>query len=156
MESHDEERIMFKNNAYGKTEGSYNVKNLATGLKRTEAAAVILLSIPGPKMIWQFGELGYDFELNNDRLGKKPIRWDYYEAPERKALYDVFAMMIDYHKNNPTFSTTDYSIDLKDNFKTVTLRGSSETITVMANFDVVSQTKNGVTLQPGEYKIEVR
>ena len=44
MESHDEERIMFKNNSYGKSYGDYNVKNLATGLKRTEAAAVILMS----------------------------------------------------------------------------------------------------------------
>jgi 1,4-alpha-glucan branching enzyme len=156
MESHDEERIMFKNNAYGKAIEGYDVRDLATGLKRTEAAAVILLSIPGPKMIWQFGELGYDFELNNDRLGKKPIRWDYYEAPERKALYDVFAKMIEYHKNNPTFSTTDYSIDLTGNFKTVTLRGSGETITVMANFDVVPQTKNDVTLQPGEYRLDFK
>ncbi|GHV25119.1 hypothetical protein FACS1894176_02880 [Bacteroidia bacterium] len=154
MESHDEERIMFKNKSYGKAESGYDVKNLATGLKRTEAAAVILFSIPGPKMIWQFGELGYDFELNNDRLGKKPIRWDYLNDSDRKSLHDVFAMMIDYHKNNSTFSTMDYSIDLTGNFKMVTLRGSNETITVMANFDVVPQTKNGVTLQPGEYKID--
>jgi glycosidase len=151
MESHDEERIMFKNTAYGKSEGTYNVKNLATGLDRTVAAAVILFAIPGPKMIWQFGELGYDFELNNDRLGRKPIRWDYYEMPERKALHDVFVMMIDLHKNNPTFSTTDYSIDLTGNFKTVTLRGVGDTVVVMANFDVVPVTKNGVTLQAGEY-----
>jgi glycosidase len=157
MESHDEERIMFKNIAYGKTVSGYNVKDLTTGLKRTEAAAVILLSIPGPKMIWQFGELGYDFPLEGngaDRLAKKPIHWEYYDDANRKALYDVYATMIDLHKNNPTFSTADYTIDLKDNFKTVTLRGSNETITVMANFDVVSQTKNGITLQPGEYIIQ--
>ncbi len=49
------------------------MKNLTTGLKRTEAAAVILLSLPGPKMIWQFGELGYDYELNNNRLAPKPV-----------------------------------------------------------------------------------
>ncbi|MDR0834380.1 MAG: hypothetical protein LBN93_09415 [Candidatus Symbiothrix sp.] len=53
-------------------------------------------------------------------------------------------------------STTDYTIDLAGNFKTVTLKGASKTVTVMANFDVVSQTKNGVTLQPGEYKIEIK
>jgi 1,4-alpha-glucan branching enzyme len=158
MESHDEERIMFKNEQWGKDDpaSGYDVRDLATGLKRTEAAAVILFSIPGPKMIWQFGELGYDFELNNDRLGKKPIRWDYYEVPERKALYDVFAKMIEFHKNNPTFSTSDYTIDLKDNFKTVTLRGSNETVVVMANFDVVPLTKNGITLQPGEYRLDFK
>ncbi|MDR1120165.1 MAG: alpha-amylase, partial [Dysgonamonadaceae bacterium] len=85
MESHDEERIMFKNTAYGKvdTQTGYDVTDLSTALKRTEAAAVMLLSVPGPKMIWQFGELGYDFPLEGngaDRLGKKPIRWNYYDV----------------------------------------------------------------------------
>jgi 1,4-alpha-glucan branching enzyme len=155
MESHDEERIMFKNTAYGKTVNGYDVKDRTIGLKRTEAAAVILLSVPGPKMIWQFGELGYDISIESGgRLGIKPAHWEYYDNPSRKALYDVYAKMIDLHKNNPTFSTADYSIDLKDNFKTVTLRGTNETIVVMANFDVAPLTKNGVTLQPGEYKIE--
>ncbi|MDR3366751.1 MAG: alpha-amylase, partial [Prevotellaceae bacterium] len=85
MESHDEERIMFKNTAYGKKDTTgYDVRNLATALKRTEAAAVIFFSLPGPKMIWQFGELGYDYPLEEkgaDRLEKKPIRWNYYEEP---------------------------------------------------------------------------
>jgi 1,4-alpha-glucan branching enzyme len=152
MESHDEERIMFKNNEYGKAVSEYDVKNLATGLKRTEAAAVILLSIPGPKMIWQFGELGYDFELDNDRLGKKPIRWDYYEDPNRKALYDVFAKMIELHKNNPVFSTTDYSIDLTSNFKYIVLKSSNETVVAMANFDVIPADKSVNFSQTGNWK----
>ena len=50
--------------------------------------AAFLLTIPGPKMIWQFGELGYDYSINtctngtvnnNCRLDEKPIRWDYHE-----------------------------------------------------------------------------
>ncbi|MDR3217440.1 MAG: alpha-amylase [Dysgonamonadaceae bacterium] len=155
MESHDEERIMFKNVAFGKTASGYDVKNLATGLKRTEAAAVILFSIPGPKMIWQFGELGYDFPLEGngaDRLGKKPIRWDYYEDANRKALYDVYAKMIDLRNNKAVFSTADYTIDLTANFKYIVLKSSGETVVAMANFDVIPVSKIVNFSQAGKWK----
>jgi 1,4-alpha-glucan branching enzyme len=179
MESHDEERIMFKNKAYGKKSGEYDITDLATGLKRTEAATVILLSIPGPKMIWQFGELGYDVSIDyNGRLGKKPIRWDYYDEPNRKALHDVYAKMIELHTTNATFSTSDYTIDLTANFKYIVLKSSGETVVAMANFDVIPVNKNvnfsktgkwmdyftnseitlsnsieSITLDPGEYRL---
>lgn len=177
MESHDEERIMFKNNSYGEDANpSYNVKDLAVGLKRTEAAAVILMSLPGPKMIWQFGELGYDFELNNDRLAKKPIRWDYYAVSERKALYDVYSKINKLRTTDPIFSTSDYTTDLVDNFKQILLRSSAGYACAIANFDVesltatvnfgkvgtwtdyftgkklvVTDTNQSVELKPGEY-----
>lgn len=180
MESHDEERIMFKNNSYGKSYGDYNVKNLATGLKRTEAAAVILMSLPGPKMIWQFGELGYDEELNNDRLGEKPPHWEYYDVPARKNLYDVFAKMNKLRNTNTTFYTSDYTIDLANQYKQILLKSSTESICAIANFDVIELTqkvnfgKTGnwqdyftgnqlnvsdnsidITLQPGEYRLYI-
>ena len=66
MESHDEERLMVKNLAYGNSNGGYNVKDLSTALDRQEAASVIFYGIPGPKMLWQFGELGYDKSIRNN------------------------------------------------------------------------------------------
>jgi len=39
MESHDEERLMYKNLQFGNSSGTYNIKNLATALKREELAA---------------------------------------------------------------------------------------------------------------------
>ena len=180
MESHDEERIMFKNEQWGKTYGDYNVTNLKTGLQRTEAAAVILMSFPGPKMIWQFGELGYDEELNNDRLGKKPLHWEYYDVAERKALYDVFSKMNKIRNSNVTFSTDDYVADVKDQFKQIRLRSSDEYVCAIANFDVVELTQSvnfgkagqwedyfssskltltgttqDIKLQPGEYRLYI-
>jgi pullulanase/glycogen debranching enzyme len=38
LESHDEERLMYKNNTYGKSVTGYDVKNVATGLSRMQAA----------------------------------------------------------------------------------------------------------------------
>ena len=43
MESHDEERLMFKNLSFGNTFGSYSVKNLNTALERISLAASFFL-----------------------------------------------------------------------------------------------------------------
>lgn len=178
MESHDEERLMFKNKSYGKTEGSYDVKDLNTGLARTEAAAVMLLSFPGPKMIWQFGELGYDYELNNDRMAPKPVRWDYFNVPARKNLYSVFAAMNTLRNNHPAFSSNDYTIDVTGAFKQIGLKSAEGDACIIANFDVRPLTQNvtfsktgnwteyfsnnsfsftekiqSIELQPGEYRV---
>lgn len=194
MESHDEERIMFKNKQWGSTSASYDVKSLATGLDRTEAAAVILMSIPGPKMIWQFGEVGYDFSINSDgngnwqeayqdgryRTDKKPVRWDYFNEADRKALYDVYAAMNALRNTNTTFSTTDFTTDLVNQYKQILLRSGGNYVCVIANFDIVPQSasvnfgKAGVwteyftnttltttgntetiELQPGEYRLYI-
>lgn len=155
MESHDEERIMFKNTAYGNAAGSYNVKDLATALKRTEAAAVMLLAIPGPKMIWQLGELGYDFPLEGngaDRLAKKPVRWSYYDDPGRKALHDVYAQMLALRKSRPVFSTSNYAAELTGNFKYVALKSDGEAAVAMANFGVVPATGQVCFGQAGAWK----
>jgi len=153
MESHDEERLMFKNNEWGKEYNGYDVKNLATGLQRTAGAAVLFFSLPGPKMIWQFGELGYDVSIDfNGRLGKKPIHWDYYDVPERKALFDVYAKMGELRKNSNVFSDTAPAADLTNHFKTIVLKSGGEAILAMANFDVVEVTKNVDFTQAGSWR----
>ncbi|MDR2466911.1 MAG: alpha-amylase [Prevotellaceae bacterium] len=143
MESHDEERIMFKNKTWGNDsrKPDYNVQTLATALRRTEAAAVVFFSVPGPKMIWQFGEMGYDVSIDyGGRLGKKPILWEYLDEPERKALRDVFAAMTDLHVNDPLFSTASFAADLKSGFKSVVLTDGNRAAAAIANFDVNART----------------
>lgn len=142
FESHDEERLQFKNEAYGNSSGSYSVKTLATGLAREEMAAAFLFAAPGPKMLWQFGELGYDIEINyNGRLGEKPIHWDYLNNASRKHLHDVYAKMIKMKTKNAVFTTTNYKYDLANAVKTVQLNGTDGVnVEVVGNFDVVTQT----------------
>ncbi len=182
MESHDEERIMYKNEQYGKSVTGYDVKQIPVGLQRSKAAAVILFSLPGPKMIWQFGELGYDYKLGSSmedgRLEKKPVRWDYYDMAERKALHDVFSAMFNLRVSESIFTTSSYSVDLRNNFKYVSLNGNGKWVVSMANFDVAQVTKSvnfgkaaiwrdyftgntittnsateNITLSPGEYRL---
>ncbi len=92
MESHDEQWMMYKLRAFGNQAGDYSTRELATALDRRKLATVFFLTVPGAKMLWQFGEVGFGggpgecLEPNNDcptgtpgRVANKPIRWDYWQ-----------------------------------------------------------------------------
>lgn len=142
IESHDEERLQYKNGQYGNHSGSYNVKDLATGLAREQAIAAFEFASPGPKMFWQFGELGYDVTIDyNGRTGSKPIYWNYLQDAGRLALHDVYAKLINMKKKNSVFTTTNFSYKLDGAVKTISLIGSGGIdVMVVGNFDVVSKT----------------
>jgi hypothetical protein len=156
MESHDEERMMYKNLQFGNSAGTYNVRDLNTALKRIEMCAGFFLAAPGPKMIWEFGELGYDFSINrcvdgtinnNCRLDNKPIRWDYKDVIQRKRLYDIFTSLNklrfhSWYKDVFIANNINLTRNLSGAFKSLTIRSANDTsiLCVIGNFDVVSQT----------------
>ena len=94
MESHDEQWLMYRTRRYGNASGAYNTRDLFTALDRQRLAAVFFLTVPGPRMLWQFGEVGYgggpgECLVEGDypgecasgvpgRVANKPIRWDYW------------------------------------------------------------------------------
>ena len=140
-ESHDQERSMYDNEQYGNSLGSYTVKDIPTALKREEAAIAILMGAPGPKMIWQFEELGYDISINyNGRLGDKPILWNYTTDVNRKHLYSVYSKMIKMKIKNPVFASTSFVYALTGPVKTISLKDASANVEIVANFDVASQS----------------
>lgn len=150
MESHDEERLMYRNLNEGASSGSYNVRNLATALDRQAAAAAVFFTVPGPKMIWQFGERGYDLSINfgGSNLANKPPRWEYMTEPDRLKLYDAYSKLIRLRLSNPSvFNNTTFSYDFFDNnglFKRFQIADPASTgmqVTVVANLDVVTQTR---------------
>jgi 1,4-alpha-glucan branching enzyme len=153
QESHDEERLMYKNIQYGNSSSSYNIKDLNTGLKRNEMATAFWAMIPGPKMLWQFGELGYDFSINTCtngtvdatggcRLSPKPIHWEYYQNANRLSLYNVYAQLIKLRttaKYANTFIAGNINPNLSGALKTLVITGDSISVVVVGNFDVVQQ-----------------
>jgi len=146
MESHDEERMMYRNIKGGNsTKPPYDIKDTTTALKRIELAANFFYTIPGPKMLWQFGELGYDYSINyptgtsESRLAPKPIRWDYYNQWRRRYLNNVCSALIGLKKSLPVFRTNDYTIDVVPAVKRIWLRHSLMDVTVLGNFDIVDQ-----------------
>jgi hypothetical protein len=110
-------------------------------------AAAFFLTLPGPKMIWQFGELGYDKSINlcedgsiNDacRLSPKPIRWDYYENDERRKLYDTYKALLRLRNSHPAFTSeeSDIHLDLEDATKRITISHPEMEAGIIGNFGV--------------------
>ena len=107
MESHDEERTAYKALKEG-VSGISGDSNLAARMKREALNAAFFLTVPGPKMLWQFEELGYDISIEqNGRTGKKPVHWDYLDDADRKALHDTYASLMKFRKENPRFFSSD-------------------------------------------------
>jgi 1,4-alpha-glucan branching enzyme len=118
MESHDEERLMYKNEQFGAIRGEYSVREQETALERMEAAGAFLFLVPGPKMLWQFGELGYDYSINyptdtdQSRTGEKPIRWDYLENESRVRLYKNWSALINLRMEASVFHDTRTNVQM--------------------------------------------
>jgi len=144
MESHDEERLMAKNFMYGASNANYSTKDTITAMERMALAATFFYTIPGPKMVWQFGERGFDYSINwpsgteNDRLTPKPPRWDYMNNYHRKYLYHVNAALINLKKNYDVFRTTDFTLDLVNATKSIVLKHSSMDVVVLGNFAITA------------------
>ena len=142
-ESHDEERLMFKNLTYGKVEDNYSTRNLTTALRRQELVTAFLYAIPGPRMLWQFGELGYDQSIDlNGRTGNKPILWNYFADANRKRLYNVTSNMIGLRTSQPLFRTTIYDdAELNAGYQRVFHLSSADlNVTIVGNFSTIGET----------------
>ncbi|MFH1213297.1 MAG: alpha-amylase family glycosyl hydrolase [Candidatus Neomarinimicrobiota bacterium] len=150
MESHDEERLMYKNLQWGNASGSYNIKNLQTALNRIKLNAAFFLTLPGPKMIWQFGELGYDISIENPcRICEKPLLWDYFQQADRLNLYKTYAALLKLRFENSIFTSPNTTpiMSLNSNIKMIAMSGSPNTI-IIGNFGVTS-IENATSFQHG-------
>lgn len=163
-ESHDEERTMYKNVTEGNTAG-HNARNLATALMRMQAMGAMHLLVPGPKMIWHFGELGnensiytctdgsvnteVDATSGNCKLSTKPQpQWinNWPQNTNRESLYSVWSKLNTLKINEPVFEGN-YSISPNaDNFKQrlyiwddAIPSSSLKNVVVLANFNVTDQ-----------------
>ncbi|MGN0190812.1 MAG: alpha-amylase family glycosyl hydrolase, partial [Candidatus Cryptobacteroides sp.] len=85
---------------------------LAVTMRRAGCAAAFFLTVPGPKMIWQFGELGYDISGGNGDTDSKPVKTDEFLANKyRKGLYDTYSGLLKFRKENPRFFDRDAVIE---------------------------------------------
>ncbi|MCZ4410638.1 alpha-amylase family glycosyl hydrolase [Cryomorphaceae bacterium 1068] len=146
-ESHDEERLMYENLENGNSfNPDHDPKDLETALARQEAIHAFNIPLLGPKMFWQFAELGYDFSINycNDELNdpscrtnNKPVRWDYYFEPARQRLYKVFAAINKLKTDYPAFGSSNFNYDVGGTGKRLIIQHESMDVVIIGNFDVV-------------------
>lgn len=158
MESHDEERLVYKCMTYGNmnvvgNDTVYSTKDEETALERMGQVAAFFFTIPGPKMFWQFGERGYDYSINwpaveepgATRTDKKPPRWDYMEEGERQYLYKVYAALIKLRTSHNIFRTSNFEMSTGSYDKRIRLWDdgfvdAEMQVVVLGNFNVVSQS----------------
>lgn len=174
MESHDEQWLMFKNISFGACErapgggnacnpdlpenfGTYNVRRLGVALDRMKMAGAFFFTVPGPKMVWQFGELGYGYGNSGEqclkpgdgsngdcpasapgRTGPKSIRWDYRDDVLREKLYKTWAALINLRMDHEVFHSTDTEVDLDvgGTIKQIRLTHPSMNVLIVGNFGV--------------------
>ncbi|MDG2431507.1 alpha-amylase family glycosyl hydrolase, partial [Flavobacterium sp.] len=167
-ESHDEERLMYKNLQFGNSaNSSHNVKNLNVALSRMSAIGAVSLLIPGPKMIWQFGELGWEYSIftcNNgsvntptDAIGgdckldtKPQSQWtnNWLGVTERSAVYNNWAKMITMKQVEPVFSGSVVVSNTNSLYPNIKITNSNlqatqlKDVLIIANFDVNTQSVN--------------
>ena len=160
FESHDEERLMYKSTQFGASNGSYNVTELNTSLERMEAIGAISLTIPGPKMIWHFGELGMnnsiftceDGSVNNPdcKLSTKPQpQWaeGWLENQNRNSIYNSWSRINELKINEDVFEG-DYSISSGSLNPIVYIWNDQleddqlKNIVILSNFDLIDKSIN--------------
>ena len=151
-----------------------NEDALTVAMRRAGASAAFFLTVPGPKMIWQFGEIGYDYTIeHNGRTGEKPVVTDEYMAvPARKALYDTYASLLKFRNENPRFfdSDADFQWTPTGTIKKITCSVDGKKFHVVGNFGKTSASYsvpsgnwadyiNGgnvagsITLKEGEFRL---
>ncbi len=145
MESHDEERIMYNNLTYGNSNASYDIKKLETALNSAAEVAAFYLLIPGPKMIWQFGELGYDYSIdyckdgtiNEDcRTSPKPLHWKYLDDKDRRKVFAVYQILDSLKTNEEAFRSGNFSFDVSGTGKREWISSSNFNLVAAGNFDI--------------------
>ena len=161
-ESHDKDRIMYEMFQYGVSgvSGDLNVD-----LTRMSALGAVFLTVPGPKMIWHFADLGMDdsiwtctngsvnsdYDGNNDgdcKLSTKPQpQWveNWLGDANRSQIYNDWSRMNDLKINEDVFEGN-YSITTNTPTPKIYVWNDALTLSqlknvvILANFNTTSQS----------------
>ena len=151
IETHDEERIAYDAIKYAQSWA----KPWDVLTKRLQAVYAFHFLTPYPKMMWQFGELGYDVSIEeNGRTGRKPVRWNYFEDANRKALYDAMSKYVSWRTDHQEYYGQDnlsvHTWNVNDSHmsgKTLVM----DKVIVVANFTNAQASTTISNPNPGEW-----
>ena len=164
-ESHDEERLMYKNLQFGNsTNANHDVKKLDIALSRMPALGAVSILVPGPKMLWHFGELGMensiftctdgtvntssDATTGDCKLSTKPQpQWtnNWLADVKRKKIYDDWSKMINLKKTEAVFDGSATISSTNTNTPNIKVTNASlsasqlKDVLIISNFDVVAK-----------------
>ncbi|NLZ73593.1 MAG: alpha-amylase, partial [Bacteroidales bacterium] len=140
MESHDEERMGYKQTQWG----NWDIKNnLTSRMKRLATNAAFCFTVPGAKLIWQFGEMGYDVSIgtnDSERLERKPLHWEYLDVTERAYLHKTYTTFLNFRQDYAGLFQEDANFDWKvkesnwESGRFITLEKNGQKMFVIGNF----------------------
>ena len=156
--------MAYKQVKYGagvvKTSHAARMQNLALN-------AVCFLTVPGPKMIWQMGELGYDYNkwctpegvdktsTKEYETSRKPVKWDYLKDEERAGLYDVYCRLNALRNDNPDLFGKGVDLNGTDlggwPVKKVALSKGAKKVHAYVNYHSASSADKSVTIPSGTW-----
>lgn len=162
-ESHDEERIMYKNINFGASTAGYSTRDLNNALQRQKAYGAVFLTVPGPKMIWQFAELGFDKSIytcedgvtvntesdaipGDCKLSAKPTAFGlgYDTETARKSVYDTWAKLLELRLANEVFNTKTFTVESGNLMPRIFIWNNNaasalKNVVILANFTLTTQ-----------------
>lgn len=168
-ESHDKDRVMYEAITFGSTSGTFPVRNnLTNALNRMGAIGATSILVPGPKMIWHFGELGSSQSIYtcpngtvNDESNtipgdckldtKEQVQWtqNWLSNPTRASILSDWSKMIKLKTNEPVFVGDHIMSTDASNFKqrihifdNNLASNQLKYVVVLANFDTSNTTIN--------------
>lgn len=165
MESHDEERTLTLVENSSSFENAYIISEKNTALNRAKLGAAFFFLVPGPKMMWQFQELGYDKSIQtcrdgsigDCRLDNKPLPWGasnlgYYEAPERKKVYDVVSALRKLvSTNQEVFQNGTFAWQSTGETRRLQITQGSMDVIVIGNFSTSHKSINAAFTKAGTW-----
>ena len=144
-ESHDEQRIGY----YVATDAKNNSVR-SNSYRRLGMLAAEMLMTPGPKMIWQFGELGDSQNTKSDggnNTDPKTVVWNLLDDPDALGLHDTYQALCRLRLANPdlfaeqaVFSTSDLDASLST-ARYMTLTSGDSQLAVLINSSITAQNK---------------
>ena len=138
MESHDEERQVFKMEEFGGASRNYNIRDLTVALNRLKLSGAFFFTVPGPKMLWQWGEYGYNISIEeNGRTGRKPAYWEYLDYPKNQNVLEVYKELIKLRTQYDVFTEGDFTWQPDGNYKSIHIAKADTNVVIIGNFDVV-------------------
>lgn len=143
-ESHDEERMAYKQSQWGVA----GVKgNLETSMRRLGSVGAQMLMAPGAHMIWQFQEFGADQTTKNsggNDTSPKKVIWSYLDNPDRNGLMQNYSELCRIRANYPEMFEKDVttSVELSSwNARSISLTKGDKAIYLYVNPSVTSSAR---------------
>ena len=113
LESHDEQRLAYKQNTWGESGIKGNPK---TSCQRLGSAAAQMIMVPGAHMIWQFSEMGNAENTKTEQgnnVNPKIVNWNLLDEPNHKGLYDSYCELINIRLANKEMFTENATFNMQ-------------------------------------------